>query len=288
MPAIPVSNGTFAFADSNICQKYKQDKFFENHGEARHEASGRTLAQIVLGLEKNSFTPYYFVDGNKFNCEKSNLTLEIPNNLFSTSLSSKVKQDHLTQYEGVEFRKKATKISSAETPGWFAVYTYLGRECIAGPFKNSSEAAEAYNYCTGTEVNKVKKFKPKGGHQTEAVIQRDIVKFLQLRGWLVHVTHMNQMESGWPDLNIIHPRYGVRFVDVKVPNKGSLTKRQKEYWPTMHTFGAGPYIMTAATEYEYRKLFGKPNYSDYMVIIGEGGHLLQSKRLIRDAKEKKL
>jgi hypothetical protein len=179
------------------------------------------------------------------------------------------------------------------TPAWYAIYKYRERECIAGPFKIPREAALAYNHCSETETNPVDKFVPRGGKQLEAVIQEDIVHFLSLRGWLVHVTHMNMMEKGWPDMNALHPKYGIRFIDVKRPYQGQCTKAQKEYWPMMQAFGHAPYIMTAATEVEYKKLFGPPNYTDFMEHSGVARQMVnlskpQKPLLYKDAKVKKL
>ena len=297
MSVIIMSNGGTAHCDSETYRKYTGKTFFFSHGQARFRDVGHpdnllTLAQLVLGAPKGS--KVYFIDGNKLNCVPENLSLEDPNkNLGGKVGRIKVKIPNSDKtYKGIEYRKYPHRYARVATPAWYAVYKAYDREAIAGPFRTPETAALAYNYCSGTEVNPVDKFVPRGGKQLEAVIQEDIVQFLTLRGWLVHVTHMNMMEKGWPDLNCLHPKYGPRFVDVKRPQVGQCTKAQKEFWPMMHQFGSGPHIMTAATEFEYKKLFGPPNYADYLPATGECRELKNVNKyetpLYKDAKMRKI
>jgi len=110
-----------------------------------------------------------------------------------------------------------------------------------------------------------KKFLPRKG--PEAIIQEDIIKFLRYRGWYVKDTHGNMYQSGFPDLFISHPRYGMRWVEVKNPLKYAFTPAQLENFPLMCAHGAGIWIMTAAEESEYSKLFGPFNWYFYLQAL---------------------
>ena len=93
---------------------------------------------------------------------------------------------------------------------------------------------------------------------------------------------MSTFEVGWPDLNCLHPRYGVRFIDVKCPHAHRVTPAQVETWPNMHIFGFAPHVMTGANESEYAKLFRPGNYVDFFP------EFRGSSKLLPNAKEKKL
>jgi hypothetical protein len=71
-------------------------------------------------------------------------------------------------------------------------------------------------------------------------------------------------QHGLPDLYIAKRRYGTRWVEVKYKKKFSFTPAQWEDFPRMVAEGIGIWIMTAATEEEYQKLFEKPNLWKYM------------------------
>jgi len=100
-------------------------------------------------------------------------------------------------------------------------------------------------------------------HGPEWFIQRDLKKFLKIRGWLVEQTHGNLFQDGFPDLFIAHPRYGVRWIDCKVPGRYEFTRAQRQKWPIWDSYGIGIWILTAATQEEYDKLFAPPNWKDY-------------------------
>lgn len=83
-------------------------------------------------------------------------------------------------------------------------------------------------------------------------------------------------QSGFPDLYCTHPKYGIRWIEVKLPNmKGSVfTPAQLKEFPKLASHGTLIWIITAATNTEYRKLFIrdpvsgrlKDNWFEYMFI----------------------
>lgn len=97
----------------------------------------------------------------------------------------------------------------------------------------------------------------------EAAIQRRIRAFLGDRGWETYQTHGNAFQAGLTDLIIYNPKYGYRFVDVKVAGRYSFTKAQCQVWTAWEKVGWGVWILTDDTDEEYKKLFGPPNFRDY-------------------------
>jgi len=97
----------------------------------------------------------------------------------------------------------------------------------------------------------------------EHKIQRALIQYLKDEGWLVEVMHGNAFQRGIPDLYIHHPRWGSRWIDVKNPKEYTFTKAQRRKWPIWDVYGAGIWILTAATQEEYDKLFAGPNWKDY-------------------------
>ncbi len=100
----------------------------------------------------------------------------------------------------------------------------------------------------------------------EAKIQEAGVKFLELRGWYVKIIPGNATISGLPDTYCFHPVYRQRWVEYKNPLKYSFTKQQIINFPKMSSFGIGIWILTAATEEEYKKLWLTPNWHEFLKI----------------------
>lgn len=110
--------------------------------------------------------------------------------------------------------------------------------------------------------------KPRFRSSPESGIQERIIKFLELRGWLVEKMHGNAFQRGIPDLYCWNPHLGDeeglhRWVDVKVERRHQYTKAQCQKWPLWESIGLGVWIMMGATEKWYAKLFGPPNFRDY-------------------------
>lgn len=97
----------------------------------------------------------------------------------------------------------------------------------------------------------------------EIKIRTDLVEFLELREWLVEITHGNAYQQGIPDLFCHHIKWGYRWVECKRPSGYQFTKAQKHKFPIWERHGVGIWILVAATQREYDKLFGAPNWRDY-------------------------
>ncbi|MEN6367659.1 MAG: hypothetical protein ABFC88_12665 [Thermoguttaceae bacterium] len=100
-------------------------------------------------------------------------------------------------------------------------------------------------------------------HGPEWYIQRDLIAFLKARGWRVERTHGNLYQTGFPDLYVMHKKWGTRWIDCKQPKKYSFTKAQRIKWPLWEEMGVPIWILTAATQEEYDKLIGPPNWRHY-------------------------
>jgi hypothetical protein len=101
-------------------------------------------------------------------------------------------------------------------------------------------------------------------HGPEYYIQKDLVVMLRARGWYVERMIGNAFQYGIPDLFVAHTKWGQRWIDVKRPGKNySFTKAQKQKWPVWEAFGIGIWILTAADQENYDRLFAPPNWRDY-------------------------
>ena len=98
----------------------------------------------------------------------------------------------------------------------------------------------------------------------EEKIQADLIVFLTLRGWTLMPTHGNLFQRGFPDLYALHEEHGSRWIEVKNPKKFAFTPAQKTYFPVMSLAGVGIWVLVAATDDEYAKLFRPANCFAYM------------------------
>jgi len=100
-------------------------------------------------------------------------------------------------------------------------------------------------------------------HGPEHGIQKDVIRFLEVRGWHTERMIGNAFQSGIPDLYCYHKEWGERWIDIKNPVSYSYTKSQRRKWPIWEAAGIGVWIIVAATEEEYDKLFKTPNMRAY-------------------------
>ena len=98
----------------------------------------------------------------------------------------------------------------------------------------------------------------------EAKIQKDIVNMLRIKGWHVMVTHGNMFQSGFPDLYASHSMYKARWIEVKNPVAYHFTAAQLDNFPKMCANGAPVWVLVAATESEYQRLFKPANWYVYL------------------------
>lgn len=104
-----------------------------------------------------------------------------------------------------------------------------------------------------------------GKKRPEAKIQDALISYLRAREWFVKSTHGNAYQSGFPDLWACSTKYGHRWVEVKLPDmKGSrYTSAQLENFPKFCANGSGVWVLTAANDSEYAKLFKPANWWVY-------------------------
>jgi hypothetical protein len=107
----------------------------------------------------------------------------------------------------------------------------------------------------------------KPNEKPETTLQRKITEFLKIRDWMVKWTHGNLYQSGFPDMYVAHLRYGSRWIEVKIPKPVIVfTPAQLENFPEFSAKGVGIWVITAATEEEYAKLFKPANWHWYLDI----------------------
>jgi len=100
----------------------------------------------------------------------------------------------------------------------------------------------------------------------EAIIQEAIIQLLRNKSWLVKPTHGNMFQCGFPDLFCTHAKYGHRWVEVKNPSAYHFTPAQLEWFPQFCANGSRVWVLVAATEAEYDKLFKPANWTHYLSI----------------------
>lgn len=98
------------------------------------------------------------------------------------------------------------------------------------------------------------------------MIQEALIELLERRKWYVKVIHGNAFQSGLPDLFACQRKYGSRWIEVKNPLSFKFQATQLVTFPRMFSEGVGVWILTAATEAEYAKLFQPANWWQYLPI----------------------
>lgn len=104
----------------------------------------------------------------------------------------------------------------------------------------------------------------------EKKIQNQIEAMLRQKEWIVKSTHGNLYQSGFPDTWCSHIKYGQRWIEIKYLEAYSFTDAQMLWFPLMVANGAGIWILTAATETEYQKLFKPCNWWQFLGVCGSG------------------
>lgn len=69
---------------------------------------------------------------------------------------------------------------------------------------------------------------------------------------------------GFPDLWAGHPKYGERWIECKNPASYKFTAAQLEFFPIMIACKCPIFILVAANEENYKRLFGKSNLWIYL------------------------
>lgn len=105
----------------------------------------------------------------------------------------------------------------------------------------------------------------------EDIIQEALIAFLRARDWYVNPTHGNMYQRGFPDLFCSHRQFGPRWVEVKCPRNYGFTPAQLREFPKMNAHGTGVWVLSAATEDEYKKLFLPYNWSFYLLALNQRG-----------------
>ncbi len=112
--------------------------------------------------------------------------------------------------------------------------------------------------------------KIKGVKGPEYKIQQKIIRFLEARGWYVKVMTGTMYQWGIPDLYACHKRHGHKWIEVKNPESYSFTAAQHSEFPKFQAHGDPIYILTAANEANYKRLFAPTdNLWEYMSGIAE-------------------
>ena len=97
--------------------------------------------------------------------------------------------------------------------------------------------------------------------ELEASIQNKIRKTLELGGWYTRKTHGGKFSSGFPDLFVCHMTHGVRWIEVKRPKVGKLTRAQRKVFQAFEDHGVGVWILDAPCQIDL--LFEEPNWKDW-------------------------
>lgn len=66
-------------------------------------------------------------------------------------------------------------------------------------------------------------------------------------------------QYGWPDLLAMHMNYGIKWIEMKIPG-GKLRQTQVDKFHKWSRFGVKIYVLDGASETDYKKLFGEPNW----------------------------
>lgn len=102
------------------------------------------------------------------------------------------------------------------------------------------------------------------GVVNEETRQADILTTLWGQGWFARPINASQANYGWPDVYAFHQVYKERWIEVKCDDDYSFTPAQRQMFPKLHAAGAGIWILTGNSQVEIAKLYGPPNWLNYI------------------------
>jgi hypothetical protein len=104
--------------------------------------------------------------------------------------------------------------------------------------------------------------------KAETILQKNIMDYMTIRGWYCRNTHGNTYQAGFPDFYAAHKSYGTRWIEVKRSiATAQFTPAQMEVFPEFAGKGVGIWILIAATEKEYNKLFKPANWHTFLGVM---------------------
>lgn len=108
-----------------------------------------------------------------------------------------------------------------------------------------------------------------GGKGPEQIIVEALRNFMVIRGWYVVKMHGNQFQAGFPDLFCTHSHFKIKLIEVKTPTRGSdpFTPAQMEMFPKLSANGCPIWVLTGATEEQYKLLFGPENWYQFLGVM---------------------
>lgn len=163
-----------------------------------------------------------------------------------------------------EARVKAVSLGSFESPeeAALAVNRYIERYQLNLPKNVISDAhLKLKRAREKAAIHKAVMRVPRNYAQgPEAKIQADILDMLHARGWFAKHLHGNMYQVGMPDIYACRKPSLQRFIEVKNPARWKFEQSQLICFKELHDQGVGVWIMFGATDAEYKKLFGKPNF----------------------------
>lgn len=80
-------------------------------------------------------------------------------------------------------------------------------------------------------------------------------------------THGNAFQRGFPDIYACHYTKGQRWIEVKKLPDYHFTPAQLQAFPQFNAHGVGVWVLVAATEDEYAKLFKPQNWTWYQPMF---------------------
>ncbi len=82
---------------------------------------------------------------------------------------------------------------------------------------------------------------------TEKELQQQVVQLAKMLGFLVYHTYNSRRSAaGFPDLVLIHPRYGIRVAELKV-GRNKPTAAQEKWLAALRAAGVPTYLWTDRT-----------------------------------------